>query len=340
MRLSRHWAAPADARRRAIAAGLLTSTAVAGLVACGAQARDAVVARVGQVTITSGAVEHWMTALAEGRPPSSSTARNALREQALDFLISSDWLLGQAAADGLSLSETQVQRQLALQRSASFPGGLTEMEEFLKATGRTRADLLLQARTELAAAMLRQAVAGRQPPVAEAQVVRFYARHRQLFTIPERRTIEFTNRKSRAAALAVRREVAAGRPLASFGVRMTIPLSPLSYSLKLGPDATLARAVHFARPDVLTGPVLTNHIDHYVFEVKSITPARVQPLSQVRRSIVRRLAAASKRRALAAFVETWRRRWMARTTCSPGYVVQKCRQFSGTRKPEDPDALD
>jgi foldase protein PrsA len=322
-----------------ITTGILTSLAVAGLVACGT-ARDGVVARVGQVTITNGAVEHWTTALAEGRPPSGATARKALREQALDFLISSDWLLGQAAAEGLTLSETQVQHQLALQRSTSFPGGQTEMEEFLKSTVRTRSDLLLQARAELAATMLRQAVTSRQPPIAAAQVARFYAHNRQLYTIPERRTIEFTNRKSLAAALAVKHEIAAGRPLASLGVRMTIPLSPLSYSLKLGPDATLARAVHFARLGVLTGPVLTNHIDHYVFEVKSITPARLQPLSQVRDSIVRRLAAASKRKALAAFVATWRRQWMARTTCSSGYVVQKCRQFSGTRRPEDPTALD
>ena len=296
--------------------------------------------RVGRMTITSGAVQHWTIALGEGRAPSGAKARRALREQALDYLISSDWLLGQAEADGLSLSETRVRRQLALQRSASFPGGEKEIEEFLKATGRTRSDLLLQARAELAAAMLRQGVASREPPIAEAQVARFYARHRQLFTTPERRTIEFTNRKSEAAALAVKREIVAGKPLASIGTRMTIPLSPLSYSLKLGPDATLARAVHFAHLGALTGPVLTNHIDHYVFEVKSITPARLQPLSQVRGSIVRQLAAASKREALAAFVEAWRRRWTARTSCSPGYVVQKCLQFSGTRKPESLELLD
>jgi len=315
--------------------------ALAGLVACGAGAPDGVAARVGQVTITSGAVEHWMTALAEGRPPSSATARKALREQALDFLISSDWLLGQTTADGLKLSDTQVQRQLALQRSKSFPGGQSEISEFLKATGRSRADLVLQARAELAAAKLREAVASKQPPIAEAQVARFYARHRQLFTIPERRTIRFTNRKSLAAAVALKREVLAGRRrFSSLAVWMTLPLTPLSYSLELGPDSTLARAVHFARPNVLLGPVLVNHVDHYIFEVKSITPARVQPLSQVRGSIVRRLAAASNRRALAAFVEAWRRQWTARTTCSPGYVVQKCRQYSGTRRPEAAETFD
>lgn len=340
MRLSRHRAARADARRRAVAA-ILTSAAVVGLLARGGGGEDSVVARVGQTSISSGAVAHWMTALAEGHPSSGATAQKALREQALDFLISSDWLLGQASEDGLILSESQVRLQLASQRSASFPGGQSEMAAFLKATGRTHADLVLQARAELAAAKLRQAATSSQPPITEAQVTRFYARHLQLYTIPERRTIEFTNRKTLAAALAVKRQIAAGRGFSSLGgVSMTMPLSPLSYNLKLGPDATLARAVHFARLNVLSGPVLTNHIDHYVFEVKSITPARVQPLSQVRSAIARRLAEEGKRGSLAAFVAAWRSRWSARTSCSPGYVVQKCRQFSGTRRPEDPDALD
>ena len=322
-------------------AGALTSLAVAGLLACGAAGRDGIVARVGEATITSGAVDHWMTALAEGRPPSSATARKALREQALDFLISSDWLLGQATAEGLKPSETQVQRQLALQRSASFPGGQPEMNEFLKATGRSHADLVLQARAELAAAKLRQAAASRQQPVTEGEVARFYARHRELFTIPERRTIQFTNRKRAATALALKREILAGRRrFSSLAVWMTLPLTPLSYSPKLGRDSTLARAVHSARPNVLLGPVVVNDVDHYIFEVKSITPARVRPLSQVRGSIVRRLAAESQRRALAAFVEAWRRRWTALTTCSPGYVVQKCRQYSGTRRPEAAEAFD
>jgi foldase protein PrsA len=338
MRLIRRWFARVDARRM-LATGLLASLAVGGLGACGEGARDGVAVRVGQATITSGAVEHWTTALAEGRPPSSATARNALREQAVNFLISTDWLLGQVAAEGMTLSDAQTQRPLALQRNQSFPGGQSEMEAFLKATGRTRADLLLQARAELAAATLRRAVLRGQSPISQAQVARFYAGHRQLFTTPELRTIEFANRKSEAAALAVRRKIAAGTPLDSIGVRMTIPLTPRSYKLKYKPDSVLALAVHAARPGELAGPVITNHIDHYVFEVKSITPPRLRPLSQVRRSIVRRLAAASERKALVAFVATWRRRWTARTVCSPGYVVQKCRGFSGARKPEEPEAL-
>jgi hypothetical protein len=317
----------------------LAGIAAAGLVACGGEARD-VVARVGEATITSGAVEHWETALAEGKPPSGAKAREALREQALDFLISSDWLVGQLAADDLTLSEAQVQHQFALERRASFPGGRSEMDEFMKATGRTRADLLFQARVDLAAATLRQAVTSGRSPITRAQVARFYAGHRSLFTIPEQRTVEYTVLKSRATALAVKRKVAAGQSLASFGsVQASIPLSPLSYSPKLGPDSTLARAIHFARPGVLSGPVLSNHIDQYVFVVKATTPARLQPLSKVQLSIVRRLTAERNRNALAAFVATWRSRWTARTTCSPGYVVQKCRQYNGTRKREDPDAL-
>jgi len=314
--------------------------ALAGLGGCGDDLSERVVVRVGRVAITRHDVEHWMAALAGGPLPRSPVARNALRAQALDFLISSDWRFAEAAREDRKLSPQEVQRQLALTQSRSFPGGQPETNDYMKATGLTHSDLVLQARAELASAKLRQVVVSRQPPIDQRQVVSYYRRHRELFTTPEERKILFTNRKSQTAALAVRREVAAGRSFRTLAVPMSVPLSPKSYSLSIGHDAALARAIHFARMNVLTGPVLVNHVDHYVFVVESITPASVQPLGQVRGSILRRLTAEQQRRALAASIGAWRRKWIARTNCATGYVVQKCRQYRGARAAEDSTVFD
>ena len=323
------------------AIGTLALAALAGLAACGGGAPDSVVVRVGRVAITSATVQRWMSAMAGGRTPSDPSQRRALRAQALGFLISSQWLLGEAAADGLRPSAPEVQRRFAQKRRASFPGGEQELRAFLRATGQSVSDIVFEAKAELASAKLRQALASREPPITHAQIASYYGRHRGRFEIPERRTVEITNRHSQAAALAVKREVAAGRRFASFASRMSFPLSPASYSLSLGRDAALARAIHFARPNVLTGPVLVNRdVDHYLVEVKEITPASERPLEQVQGAIARQLAAERRRRTLGPFIAAWRGRWIARTSCSHGYVVQKCREYSGARSREDPLAFD
>jgi len=335
----RHSARLAASLARPSAVSALAGLAIAGLAACGG-GQDTIVVRVGQVGIASGTVERWMSATAGGHLPSSSARRRALRAQALDFLISSQWLLGEAAADGLVPSEREVQRQFAREQSASFPGGEQEMHEFLKATGQRISDIVFQAKAELALTKIRQALLGRQPPITQAQVVSYYSHHRQRYLIPEQRMVEYTARKSVAAIEAIKREVLAGRSFASFASHMLVSLAPASYSLSFGFDAALARAIHFARLNVLVGPVLVNHIDHYLVVVKKIIPSREQPLTQVQGTIKHQLAAGQAKRTLSTFIRAWRKKWVARTGCDPGYVVQKCREYAGARTPEDPTTFD
>jgi foldase protein PrsA len=303
--------------------------------ACAGGADDAVVAHVGHAAITKATVKRWMSALAGGRIPSDASGRQSLRAQALDFLISSRWLLGEVAMDGIELTPPEVQRQLEQKRRTSFPGGDAELREFLKASGQSVSDITFEAKAELASARIRKALADREPPITPAQVVGYYSRHRQRFTIPERRDVILTNRKSAAEAQALRREVQAGRSFAGAARREWIALPPIAYSARRGNDAALPRAIHLARAGVLSGPVLVHGVDYYIFKVMRITPARLQALAQVKGSIRRQLAAERQRRTLVAFVRAWRRRWIARTSCAPGYVVQKCRQFRGVRAPEE-----
>ncbi|HEV2974447.1 MAG TPA: hypothetical protein VGX69_05560, partial [Solirubrobacteraceae bacterium] len=86
---------------------------------------------------------------------------------------------------------------------------------------------------------------------------------------------------------------------------------------------------------VLTGPIRLNNL-YFVIEITRIAHPYVQSLAQERTAIAKRLTEARERRTLAAFVAAWRRRWLARTSCQPGFVVQKCRQYSGPEAAEDP----
>jgi foldase protein PrsA len=300
----------------------------------GGSGGSGVVVRVGQAAIAGATVEHWLSVMAGGRVVGNPLSRRdrTLRRQALMSLISSEWLIGEAAEEGLRSSAQEIAHRLEERKNASSPNGEAEFHEYLKQTGQTVSDLMFEARAELASAKLRQALAGREPKVTQAQVAAYYSRHRQRFAIPERREVEITNRKSEAEADKIKLEVASGRSFASLAQRESSERSPNIDNPSRGSDARLERAIFSARPNVLTGPV-KQHVDYYLFEVKRIAAGSERPLAQVEGSIVEQLTVERQRRALAAFVETWRTKWTARTSCRGGYVVEGCEQYRGPRAP-------
>jgi hypothetical protein len=325
-------------------ARISTTTAVlattALLAGCGGAKVDGVAVQVGQTQITNAAVNHWITVLAVGHPPQDASKRQALREKALDFLISSTWLVGEANGDGVTPSAGEVQRQLATKQSA-FTGGSAELEEYLRTTGQTKADLELQSKTEVAEAKIRQMVIAQAPKVTTAQALVYYRQHKQQYTPSEMREVATVNRKTLAQTISLKREVQSGRrPFASVSVTTSVPLSPQSYDPARGKDATLAIAIHRARPGVLMGPV-KEHVDYYLFEVKRIVPPRERPFAEVQSSIVKQLASQRQQRALVAFIAAWRAKWSAMTDCHAGSVVQKCRNYhsSGAGSSENPSSF-
>jgi hypothetical protein len=141
---------------------------------------------------------------------------------------------------------------------------------------------------------------------------------------------------SKAAARGVMRKIMLGTNLSKIAIHESLERANIADTAP-GTRA-IRRAIFAAKPGVLVGPMLLNNL-YAVFAVTRIVPRVVQPLTRVQGSIEMRLAEVQQRRTLAKFIKTWRSRWTARTDCHPGYVVQKCRQYTGPKAPEDPLAL-
>jgi hypothetical protein len=101
----------------------------------------------------------------------------------------------------------------------------------------------------------------------------------------------------------------------------------------------ILRAIFAAKANTLVGPLPLNGMWCF-FQVTHVVPGVVQPLASVQGAIARQLASDRQRRELPRLVAAWRAKWIARTDCRPGYVVQKCRQYRGPKAPEDPLAFD
>jgi parvulin-like peptidyl-prolyl isomerase len=343
---------------------LLALALVAGLGACGGGAREAVVVQVGDSPITNATVAHWMAVMAPQHivpdPPryaaciahdravgarsdeadlQEGCAREyqALRRQVLGFLISSQWLVAQAADEGVGITAQEVKRRL-VEKKESFPHGRAEFEESLKAIGRSVEDVEREVRAELASTKIRGRLIKDKAEVTPADVAAYYRRNVGKWRVPERRNFDIAeNFRSDAEARKVMSDVKARRSrLADKSIAESLPRK--SFADYSGEKRIIYEAIFKATPHVLTGPIRLNSL-YFVIEVTHVTPAYVQSLAQVRSAIVKKLSTTRQRRALARFVAAWRSKWTAKTDCHAGYVVQKCRQYTGPTVPEDPLAL-
>ena len=126
----------------------------AGLGACGAIPGDALV-RVDGSPITTTTFDHWMKI---AKAPSRPGARyQAAKTEVLGFLITADWLIGESSALGIKLSDAEVKRQLVKEKLAAFPEP-AKFEAYLRSSGETVSDLLLNIKVHMLEQRLEQRV--------------------------------------------------------------------------------------------------------------------------------------------------------------------------------------
>lgn len=319
-----------------LAAGAATLVAAAGVAACGGSGSH-VVARVGGDPITTGELDHRMSVMAAGRSPGLVERRDpGLQSQALEYLISTRWVIGAAAEWRLTPSLSDVRQRVREQQASSFPGGEAEVRSYLQASGQSTYDLEREAQVQLSSARLSSQVERTVARVTSDQALRYYRSHLRRYAVPLRRRVLMTNAKTAAVADRIKRRVITGTAFARIALPETValPSGPGEPYVRPKLDQAIARA----RVGVLVGPV-KGRVDYYVFEVRRVLTATHRPFAQVEESIATMLGEEARRRALAASVSSWRTSWRARTECLTGYVVQKCREYRGRRAAEDPLAF-
>lgn len=136
--------------RRIAALGLLGAI-TAGLSSCGGGGRPDAVAQVAGVPIAAAMLNHWTAVM--NTEHTTLMSSETMRQHALSFLISSLWLIEQAAAQGLGVSQAEVQRRVQ-ERVHAHANGASEFREYLQLSGQTMADVMFDAKAEVAAAKL------------------------------------------------------------------------------------------------------------------------------------------------------------------------------------------
>lgn len=295
---------------------LLSCLVVSG---CGA-ARGEAIAHIGNAAIDKRDLEHRITVLAT-QEPSLLTNRHALRERALEYLISTRWLMNESSAEGHPVTRTAVDSEIR-RRIGSYPGGVAEFHKALRLRGETEGDTRLEIERQLAMSSIDRFLGARERPITRAEVAAYYKSHLHQFTVPERRRVLVVQSPAPQDAQQIMRKAESGHGLAHQpGAESLIYTRGLWGKIR----NSLERAIFTAKEGDLVGPITVQR-NNFVFELIRIVPGHSEPLATVESKIARTLTKQKADSARAAFFASWRKRWARQTICARGYASSECKE--------------
>jgi foldase protein PrsA len=273
---------------------------------------------------------------AKGQPkPTDATYKaqcdqeyTALRDQTMQFLISSAWIEGESADRGVKLSDTDVKKDFDKQRLLSFPDDKSYLA-FLKSSGNGQEDLLYRVKIQSLSGKLRTKVLEGTDKVTDAQIANYYNKNKIRFATPEQRDLRIILTKTEAQAKKAKAAIDGGQDFASVAKKYSIDQATkvdggeLTGVPKGQQEKSLDAATFKAPIGEVRGPVKTQ-FGYYVFKVQKITPSKQQPLSTSKASIKQLLISQKQQTALDTFVKDFQKKWKDRTQCQKGYQTTDC----------------
>jgi len=273
----------------------------------------------------------------KGQPkPSDATLKeqckaqyDQLRDQVMQFFINSAWIQGEAADEGIKLSDQQVKKEFDQQRAQSFPKEQDYLN-FLKSSGYTQEDLLYQIKIKSLSQKLRDKILKGTDKVTDAQIADYYKKNKENFSQPEKRDLRIVLTKKKAEAEAAKKALESGQPWKAVVKKYSIDQGSkangglLPAVPKGQQEKSLDQATFSAPKGKLEGPIKTP-FGFYVFEVVKITPGTQQSLADSKASIKQLLISQNQQKKSEAFGKQYEKKWKDRTECRKGYIIDSCK---------------
>src|SRR3954465_10866350 len=259
-----------------------------------------------------------------------------LRDQVLQFLISAQWIKGEASDQGVKVSDAEVNKQFQQTKKQSFPKE-ADYQKFLKSSGMSQDDILFRVRLDTLSNKLRQKVTKGKDKVTDAQIAAYYNKNKARFAQPERRDLRIVLTKTKDKADQAKAAIQGGQAFKSVAKKFSTNQASKSQGgvllavAKGQQEKALDTAVFKAKKGQLVGPVKTQ-FGYYVFKVQKVTPASQQSLKQAKQTIKQLLASQGQQKSLDSFVKDFRKKWKDKTNCADGFVTQDCKNAPKEKK--------
>jgi parvulin-like peptidyl-prolyl isomerase len=281
------------------------------------------------------------------KPPAPGSDKyEEMKEAALGELLDQIWIRGQAEELGITVTDKQVEEELAQIKKQSFPSK-GAFEKFLKESKFTPEDVNDRVELQVLSTAIQEQVNGEAPAPSQAEISDYYeAEKATQFTEKESRDVRIVINKDKAKVEAAKKELEKDNSPASWKkVAPKYSSDPTSKSkggLQEGITeeflkGDLKEAIFGSATGELKGPVKfeTNWI---LVEVVKLNPAKSKSLAEVKAQIEETLKGEKQQSFFAEFVSDYQTKWQERTYCADGYVIERCANFTGDGHPANAPA--
>jgi len=274
-------------------------------------------------------------------PEPGSDKFEELRDAALGELLDQIWIQGEADELGITITDKQVEDELATIKEQNFPAE-GAYEKFLKESKFTQEDVDDRVRLQLLSTQIQELIGAATPPPSKAEVANYYeAEKATQFTTKESRDIRTIINKDKAKVEAAKRELEADSSPASWkkvAAKYSIdPTSKKKGGLQEGiseefVQGPLRTAIFDSATGELSGPVKFQQ-NYILIEVVKLNPEKVQTLAEAKAQIESTLGQEKQQEFFSEFVTEFQTKWRERTQCAEGYVMEKCANDKGDGRP-------
>ena len=97
----------------------------------------------------------------------------SLQQEVLGFLISSQWVIGEASHLGVNVSDAEVKKEFEKITNQQFPKA-AEFEKFLATSGQTVSDLLLRVKLNMLSSKIQKKIASGKGTPSKAEIEKYH----------------------------------------------------------------------------------------------------------------------------------------------------------------------
>lgn len=272
------------------------------------------------------------------KAPKEGTAKyEEIKNAALGELINIVWIGGEAEELGITVTEKQVENELASIKKQNFPT-TKAYQEFLETSNYTQAEVDQLVEVQIQKTKIQEQVTNEAQPASNQEISDYYeAEKEKQFTEPPTRDVRVIVNKDKAEVEKAKEALEEDNSPANWkkaaekyssdpttkskgGLQKAIPEELLSGALK--------EAIYDSEQGELVGP--TKFQGQYLLtEVVALNPEKVKSLGEVRSQISTTLTQEKQQEHFNEFATEFQKKWTARTVCASGYEVESCSNFKG-----------
>jgi parvulin-like peptidyl-prolyl isomerase len=278
----------------------------------------------------------------EKTPPKPGSEKyEELQEKAQTELIEGVWIRGAAEELGISVTEKEVEDELAVVKKQNFPTP-GAYAKFLKESKFTQDEVNHLLELQIFTKKI-QAIIGSEAtaPSSEAISAYYEAEKETQFTTKESRDVRLILNEDKgeveAAKAALEKDSSPANWKKVAKKYSSDPTSAAKGGLQEGIteeflQGPLKTAIFDSPTGELVGPVKFQK-NYVLVEVVKLTPEKVKTEAEVKAQIESTLGQQTQQEKLSEFVADFQSKWTQRTTCADAFLIEKCGNFKGDGHP-------